>query len=219
MSTFFSRSGGSPPTDSKCQGSSMVERPANQQEDGGSIPTPSLQIRKMRRPNKVNHCPNGTSILTLERRDGSTLECVIDTTDYSTVKEYRWCAHRSRHTFYAVAYVNGKTKELHSLLLFVERVDHIDRNGLNNRRNNLRPSNSAQNTANSQKRQNKITSTFRGVRKTKARHFEARIKIRGRHISLGTFASEEKAARAYDDAAKKYFGEFAYLNFGSGTAA
>jgi hypothetical protein len=44
MSTFFSSSGGSPPTDFKCEGSSMVERPANQQENGGPIPTPSLHF-------------------------------------------------------------------------------------------------------------------------------------------------------------------------------
>jgi hypothetical protein len=57
------------------------------------------------------------------------------------------------------------------------------------------------------------TSRFKGVCKRNDNgRFRARIRVRGKLINLGTFVKEEDAARRYDEAAKLYFGEFAYLN-------
>jgi HNH endonuclease len=168
----------------------------------------------MNHPNKFEHRPSeAATILFLERRDGTRLECVIDTADYASLKSYHWCAHRSRHTFYAVAWINGKMREMHSLLVSAEQVDHIDQDGLNNRRNNLRAATHSQNGANRRTNQsNKITSRFRGVRQSRG-SFQTRIGIDGQRINLDTFISEKEAAQAYDIAARKYFGEFARCNF------
>lgn len=94
-----------------------------------------------------------------------------------------------------------------------EDTDHIDRDTLNNRRKNLRCATRAQNTANSVRRRSN-TSGFKGVGWHKrGGRWRAQIRIKGRQIHLGHFSTAEEAARAYDDAARAEWGEFAYLNF------
>lgn len=91
-----------------------------------------------------------------------------------------------------------------------EQVDHIDGDGLNNRRENLRLATNAQNSANKGKA-SKNTTGFKGVFRTKNRPkpFRAQIKVNQKSIHLGLFDTAEQAHEAYKEAAKKYFGEFA----------
>jgi hypothetical protein len=91
-------------------------------------------------------------------------------------------------------------------------VDHIDNDGLNNRRSNLRICTIKQNSRNS--RSPGGASRYKGVSRDK-RHKKWRVKIicNGKRISVGYFANEIKAALAYDEHAKELFGEYAYLNF------
>ena len=172
-------------------------------------------------------CPNifcsndRFSFLLLEYKGKAGL-CFIDPQDYDLIKGYHWYARPSStgHTFYATATIHkpdGPTTsiQMHRILVpGVEDIDHKDLNGLNNRRENLRPATRSQNMANKRKRWEKATSEFKGVQWRKALHkFRARICVNGKRIDLGHFESEEDAARAYDKAAVEHFGEFACLNF------
>jgi len=92
-------------------------------------------------------------------------------------------------------------------------VDHIDRNGLNNRKCNLRLCTKAQNVQNSRPRRNR-SSKYKGVFWNKLnKKWSASIHKGDKRIYLGGFDDEIEAALAYDRKAAELFGEFAYLNF------
>ncbi|MHC4659626.1 MAG: AP2 domain-containing protein, partial [Planctomycetota bacterium] len=93
-------------------------------------------------------------------------------------------------------------------------VDHINHNGLDNRKVNLRVATRAQNSRNIRKSQNKFSSNYKGVHfRRREGLWMARITVDGRTLYLGDFKEEVDAARAHDRAAMKYHREFAALNF------
>jgi hypothetical protein len=142
---------------------------------------------------------------------------LIDEEDKSQAS-YRWHCHRSRrHLKYAIRKetVNGRRVNifLHNAILtppFGSKIDHVSGNGLDNRRQNLRFATRTQNGWNRRKWVGK--SRFKGVSKYYNK-YQAKIKANGALSHLGTFESEVEAARAYDCAALKHFGEFACINF------
>jgi hypothetical protein len=92
-------------------------------------------------------------------------------------------------------------------------VDHKDGNGLNNQRSNLRLATHAQNSSN---RRGHSKYGFKGVSENHrgiASPYKAAIRIGGSLIHLGCFKTTEEAARAYDAAARKAHGSYAFLNF------
>jgi hypothetical protein len=92
-------------------------------------------------------------------------------------------------------------------------VDHRDGNGLNNQKSNLRICNRKQNQQNRPMNSNN-KSGYKGVCWNKrSNKWRSGIRVDNKDIFLGSFFCLVKAAKAYDEAAKKYFGEFAYLNF------
>jgi hypothetical protein len=166
--------------------------------------------RHSKGPNEVKHLGTGVSLFILYHK-GQKFECAIDTTDYEIVRPHHWSVSQGGRTFYAHTTIKGKHVSLHRLLLPTENdVDHKDRNGLNNRRQNLRPANDSQNNANQPKlNQDSTSSLYKGVAKHSSGKFEAYCG--GKH--LGLFDSEVEAALAYDATARQQFGEFAVVNF------
>lgn len=150
---------------------------------------------------------------------------VIDAADYDLVGRYTWSAITDGTNWYASTNTprnKGKQRSIsmHRLIMGVTatslpRVDHRDRDGLNNRRLNLRFATQSQNLANSERRRAK--SGYRGVKPItkpgRIKIWQANIRVHPRSIYLGAFATAEEAARAYDARAQKEFGEFARLNF------
>lgn len=141
---------------------------------------------------------------------------IIDDEDYELISQYKWYAHRCGHTFYARTNKTKKEKlSMHSLILAAQKgqeIDHINHNGLDNRRENLRFCTKQHNNANQIKTRG--TSRFKGVywNKTKKK-WQAGIEFNSKGFYLGRFCSEEEAARAYDKKALELYGEFACLNF------
>lgn len=88
-----------------------------------------------------------------------------------------------------------------------ELIDHEDRDNKNNKRTNLRLANKSLNAANRTKTKAN-TSGFKGVFK-KRNKWKAQIRVDRKSINLGSFFTKEEASKAYMNAAKKYFGDFA----------
>jgi hypothetical protein len=92
-------------------------------------------------------------------------------------------------------------------------VDHINRDKLDNRRENLRPCTVQQNFYNIDKRPSNRGSKYKGVRYCKdKKRYLVFVSYDSQRLRVGSFKCEIEAARAYNEAAKKYQGEFAYLN-------
>ena len=152
----------------------------------------------------------------------------IDEEDFGLVSRFKWCARRSSsgRTYYALHNVckDGVTRTLlmHRVILGLPdsfEGDHIDGDGLNNTRVNLRVATTSQNHCNSGKRSHN-TSGYKGVSWEKSRGlWAAEARMDGRRIRCGRFATAEEAARAYDRAARELQGDFARLNFPDDTVA
>lgn len=137
---------------------------------------------------------------------------LVDDADFEAVSQHSWYLLKERHTSYAATKVKGRHVRLHRFLLpGVAQIDHADRNGLNNCRDNLRPAAPTENQANTRPRKGK---KYKGVSwNTRKQKWQAQIRSFGMDFHLGYFDDETAAARAYDEMAFAVFGEFAYLNF------
>ena len=171
-------------------------------------------------PNKCEHRPDGTTVLFLERKDGTEMQCVIDTADYDLVKLYRWHAQKHRKTFYARADVpnpegrHTRALHMHQLVLLPtldKTPDHINHNGLDNRRGNLRLATALEQAHNQTARIDGSGCKGVSLRKDNGL-WRARITVDYKRMTLGHFASREEAQKVYDAAAKKYYGSFGFLN-------
>lgn len=140
----------------------------------------------------------------------SELVAYIDKEDYELVKNYTWNI-RDRNNGYSgyksiSTRIDGKSVSLCSLITGYDYCDHIDRNPLNNRRNNLRAATHTENMRNHSRRKDN-TSGYTGVTlDKKSSTWEAQLSIGGKCLHLGKFIDKEDAIQARLRAELKYFG-------------
>ena len=145
---------------------------------------------------------------------------MVDDEDYGYLMQWKWYANKDRKTHYAVRSQCTAPKtftklRMHRVITACPanlQVDHINHNGLDNRRHNLRTCSLVQNLYN---RRQPTTSKhgYRGVFKSShCNSYQAVITYTYKHIGLGSYPTARLAAAVYDEAAKKYFGEFAIPN-------
>jgi hypothetical protein len=140
-------------------------------------------------------------------------EAIIDFSDLDLVSNFNWYCLKSRNTVYAKRNIYGTRSSisLHRFLMGDPKgleVDHIDLNGLNNTRGNLRVATRRQNSANA-KKPSTNTSGYKGVSWCrKSNKWVSQIWVNGENIKLGRFEDVKDAHLAYCDAVSKYRGDF-----------
>lgn len=142
---------------------------------------------------------------------------IVSDADFDRVSQFKWSIGS---TGYAQRSVLGKKQTMHRFILAAPDgvdVDHVNMNRLDNRRDNIRLCTRSQNCKNKGKRSDS-TNQFKGVNRVgkSTGGYRARVSIDKKDTSLGTFSTEEAAARAYDKAAHESDPEFAQLNFSDG---
>lgn len=144
---------------------------------------------------------------------------VVDAADYPAVAARRWCVerHGRMRTLYAASGSAKQHVRLHAFLMASEitpgtTVDHVDHDGLNNVRTNLRITNMLGQGANQRTQEPSPTHPYRGVSRYRNGRWRAGIQNESRQRHLGYFDTAEQAAEAYNQAARETFGEFAHLN-------
>ncbi len=145
---------------------------------------------------------------------------LVDSEDFDRISGFKWYASSSiKQEPYAIrsVYEGGSYKHVHMHREIMNAphglvVDHKNHNSLDNRKSNLRLATTRENTHNQRKPKDN-TSGFKGVYWDKRKKkWRARLINDGRFVELGYFLDIEKAAKAYDEAAKKYHGLFAHIN-------
>ncbi len=157
------------------------------------------------------------------RYKGAMLYSAVDISDYQNLCQFKWYVRKKRHDFYACRShtpVRGERQvwvDMHREILGLSKgdglfADHVNGDTLDNRRANLRVASSSQNAANRKIYRGKVDKGIYFRKGAKKWPWEARIRVSGRLLCLGSFATKEESMAAYDAAAKKYFGEFARPN-------
>lgn len=145
---------------------------------------------------------------------------LVDNCDYLLLNQWKWRVFHTKYNSYAhrSAKIGNKWREvlMHRVIMMPSYgliVDHIDGNGLNNVRSNLRVCTYSQNQTNKKpKGKSKYMGVYFRINYHKL-EIHAKMTIEGKVYNLGKYPTEEDAALAYDKAAIKHGNTFANLNF------
>jgi len=159
--------------------------------------------------NIIKNKYNSPFRIPLRNKEGIIWEySLVDEDDFEKVNKYKWCLMINK---YAKGKIDGITKTLHSFIYgnikIGNCIDHINRDPLDNRKNNLREVSSSLNNQNTLRKNDKTTSKYIGVRILRNKYISACQKI-----YLGTYDNEIEAARLYDICSYKIYGKNALNN-------
>ncbi len=144
-------------------------------------------------------------------------EAFIDDEDYDRITEWKWCFNKKKGAGYAVGKIGDKCEKrlvlMHQFIMNFPapplEVDHIDGNMLNNQKSNLRLATRSEQEINKGRK----TEKYKGVTKLRNGRWKAQFRVNGVMEYIGEYATDEEAARAYDNVFRLKIGEGQGLNF------
>lgn len=138
---------------------------------------------------------------------------LVDDADFERMNSVKWFASKIRHVFYAHTKVNenGKRRNqsMHKALTGYNQTDHIDGNGLNNQRSNLRECSNSENAQNARISLRNNSGTKGVCWDPVSRKWLAQIRLNRRRYFVGRYASIDKASKAIQARRRELHGEFA----------
>jgi len=147
---------------------------------------------------------------------------LVDDEDYDYLNQYKWYANKVGHTYYAMregSMSDSKRRRgilMHRIILDTPdgvMTDHINRNGLDNRKANLRLCTSSENAKHRRVLSNSKTGIKGvGLRKNRKSRYVVLLYVNDKSLYIGCYKTIEAAAKAYDTAALQYHGDFALTN-------
>lgn len=165
-------------------------------------------------PNEIIENGPTSYIIIYNQHNEERCRVIIDTEDVSLIKDYKWGAHKNQG---ARTEINGVRYFIQNLIMKIKTngssvvIDHINGDTLDNRKSNLRICSQFENSKNQKIRSNNTTG-YKGVVRAKDGKYVAQITYDSKHYHLGRFINKIDAAKTYNEAAIKYFGEYARLN-------
>jgi nucleoside-diphosphate-sugar epimerase len=144
---------------------------------------------------------------------------IIDQCNFSILNKYNWQIQKGRaQTYYAITKHEGRTLRMHRMIMEITNpnifIDHVNHNGLDNRTNNLRICTINENNRNKQKCKKICSSVYKGVYRISGNFpWIAQASLHNKRKYLSHYATEKRAALAYDDYQKENYGEFINPNF------
>ena len=140
---------------------------------------------------------------------------LVSDEDYEQINKHTWHVRKKRHVYYALRYTkdrNGKIKKIwmHRQIIGTPiclEMDHINGNGLDNQRENLRVATTMQNSRNRHNSKRKSKTGYAGV-ESKGRGYKAYIHFNYKKYFLGYYYSPKTAFDAHVKASIELFGEF-----------
>jgi len=139
---------------------------------------------------------------------------LVDDEDFKFINQWKWHLVAGQYAARR-EYPSRKYLYMHRVILNAphgKEVDHRNGVGLDNRKQNLRLCNRSENNRNTTGKGKNKTSRFKGVDWSKNRVWRARIQLGAKQLHIGSFHDEREAAEAYNEKARIFYGEFAYLN-------
>jgi hypothetical protein len=174
--------------------------------------------RTIHDPNEIIIYDDYAEIILYDQHNKETGRAIIDIDDVILCSKYKWYNKAENGREYALSQEKGKIIRIHRLILnFYDMsydIDHMDGDGLNNKKSNLRIITHQQNAMNQRKLPSNNSTGYIGVTFVKnTNKFQAQIYLNDKQIYLGSFSNIEDAIEARHQAELKYFGEYKLSNF------
>ena len=149
----------------------------------------------------------------ITKKNGDKFTLLIDLEDLEKVKRYTWCVTQKKKRLYALCRTKSQIVYIHQYILNYDNpltCDHINLNGLDNRKSNLRICTNGENNRNKPLQKNNTSGVTGIYFHKKNKNWIVQINVNGKPKNFGSFLNKEEAIKKREQLKKEYHGEYAF---------